>query len=160
MEEDINILIVDDNQENLKVVSNFLKDKGYNIALSLDGPGALKILETDKIDLILLDIMMPGMNGFEVCEKIRSNENTIDIPIIFLTAKNDTDDVVKGFQIGGVDYITKPFKKEELYARVSTHVQLKRIRDWFRNEAERNLNSKYAFMRNLLDMGKIIDPNE
>ena len=124
MEEDINILIVDDNQENLKVVSNFLKDKGYNIALSLDGPGALKILETDKIDLILLDIMMPGMNGFEVCKKIMENTEWQDIPVIFLTAKTETDDLVEGFNSGGVDYITKPFNKDELLIRVNNHLEL------------------------------------
>lgn len=158
MIDDIHILVVDDNQENLRVVSNYLKDKGYKLALALDGKSAFKILEENKIDLILLDIMMPGMDGFEVCKKLKDNEKTIEIPIIFLTARTDTDDIVKGFKIGGVDYITKPFKKEELWARVTNHIQLKLFRDWYKKQAEESRKAKYSFMSNLLDLGKMIDP--
>ena len=114
IEEDVFLLVVDDNQDNLKVVSNFLKEKNYKIALATDGAGALKILETNRIDLILLDIMMPGMDGFEVCKRLKENPETKDIPVIFLTAKSETDDIVRGFQLGGVDYITKPFKHKEI----------------------------------------------
>lgn len=159
MNKNTHILVVDDNKENLKVVSNYLKDKGYKIALALDGKNALNILETNKIDLILLDIMMPEMDGFEVCEIIKSNDKTEEIPIIFLTARTETDDIVKGFQLGGVDYITKPFRKEELYARVNNHVQLKQVRDFLKERTEESLKSRDLFMKTLYDLGKIIDPN-
>jgi Response regulator containing a CheY-like receiver domain and a GGDEF domain len=132
MPKNANILIVDDNQENLKVASAFLREKGYKIALALDGSSALQIVTSNKIDLILLDIMMPGMDGFEVCRRLKENKETAAIPIIFLTAKNDPEDIVKGFEHGGVDYVTKPLKKEELFARVECHAKLKLCRDLLR----------------------------
>jgi len=159
MNEPITILVVDDNQENLKVVSNFLKDKGYQIALALNGESALKVLENYKTDLILLDIMMPGMDGFEVCQQIKEKEKLKDIPIIFLTAKVDTDDIVKGFQLGGVDYITKPFRKEELYARVNNHIQLKRIRDLLKKHVDECNSSRDSMLSLLLEFGEIINSN-
>ncbi|NJM14273.1 MAG: response regulator [Bacteroidales bacterium] len=158
MEQNIHILIVDDNQENLRVVSNYLKDNGYKLALAQDGINALEIVKNNKIDLILLDIMMPDMDGFEVCEKLKENPDTKNIPVIFLTAKTDTEDIVKGFHMGGVDYITKPFKKEELYARVNNHVELKLMRDYLRQLAKENKGSRNAMMNMLLDFGKLIDP--
>lgn len=120
----VHVLVVDDMQENLKVVSNFLKEEGYKIALALDGKSALNIIDSHPTDIILLDIMMPEMDGYEVCKKIKQNNKTKDIPIIFLSAKNETKDIVEGFKTGGVDYILKPFNKEELLARVQTHVEL------------------------------------
>lgn len=128
MEELINILVVDDNQPNLKVVSSFLKIEGYNIALALDGFSALKVLDENRIDLILLDIMMPGMDGFETCRKMKQNEKLKEIPVIFLTAKNQTQDMVEGFKAGGVDYITKPFNRDELLIRVKNHLEISRSR--------------------------------
>lgn len=157
MTENIHILAVDDNQENLRVVSNYLKEKKYKIALAMDGKSALSILESTKIDLILLDIMMPGMDGFEVCRQIKALPSMKDIPIIFLTAKNDTEDVVKGFQLGGVDYITKPFRHEELFARVNTHVQLKIMRDFLLNNIKNIKSSQAEFMRVLLDFAKTLE---
>ncbi|MFZ4401751.1 MAG: hybrid sensor histidine kinase/response regulator [Bacteroidales bacterium] len=124
MNKDLYILAVDDNQENLRIISNFLKDEGYKIALAMDGISALKILEENNIDLILLDIMMPEMDGFEVCKKVKANPETKEIPIVFLTAKNQTEDIVEGFKIGAVDYIIKPFKKDELLIRVKNHLEL------------------------------------
>lgn len=124
MNNSANILVVDDNADNLKVVSNFLKTNGYNIALALNGESALKAIENNDFDLILLDVMMPGMDGFEVCMRLKEDSRMAEIPIIFLTAKVDTADLVKGFQIGGVDYITKPFNREELLIRVKTHLDL------------------------------------
>jgi two-component system sensor histidine kinase/response regulator len=124
MNENLYILAVDDNQENLRIISNFLKDEGYKIALALDGKSALNILEENNIDLILLDIMMPEMDGFEVCKIVKANPNISDIPIIFLTAKNQTEDIVDGFKMGAVDYIIKPFKKDELLIRVKNHHEL------------------------------------
>ncbi len=124
MIEQINILIVDDSPDNLRVVSGFLKEKGYQLALALNGKDAIKILETNRIYLILLDIMMPDMDGFETCRLIKKNEQMKNIPLIFLSAKIETDDIVKGFDVGGIDYISKPFRKEELFARVKTHLGL------------------------------------
>lgn len=158
MNKNVHILVVDDNQENLKVVSNYLKEKGYKIALALDGKSAINILESNKIDLILLDIIMPEMDGFEVCKEIKAKKETKEIPIIFLTVRTETDDIVKGFQIGGVDYITKPFKKEELYARINNHIQLKLVRDLLKERIEESIKSRDLFMKTLYDIGKIIDP--
>jgi len=160
MKKEIFILVVDDNQENLRVVVNYLQDKGYQMALALDGGNALKILETSKIDLILLDIMMPEMDGFEVCKIIKANDATKDIPIIFLTALTETNDIVKGFELGGVDYITKPFIKEELFARVSAHIKIKMMLDYLKDDAEYARDSRNSFMRSLLDFGKLIDPQD
>lgn len=157
MDENINILVVDDNVENLKVVSTYLKEKKYKIALALDGESALKALESNKIDLVLLDVMMPEMDGFEVCKAIKGNSYTKNIPVIFLTAKNDKDDIVKGFEVGGVDYIPKPFYKEELYARVNNHVQLKLMRDLLAENLENLKSSRGELMRTLLDFSRMVD---
>ncbi|MDR4989231.1 MAG: hybrid sensor histidine kinase/response regulator [Bacteroidales bacterium] len=118
------VLVVDDNKENLKVVSNFLKAEGYQIALSLNADDAWNVLLENRIDLILLDVMMPGTDGFTLCKKIKQNDLLKEIPVIFLTAKTETSDLVEGFSAGGVDYITKPFQKEELIARVNNHIAL------------------------------------
>lgn len=119
-----NILIVDDNPENLKVVSGFLKEAGYKIALALNGLNALEILHDNKIDLILLDVMMPEIDGFEVCQMIKQQKDLHDIPVIFLTALTDTESLLKGFHVGGVDYVSKPFIREELLIRVKNHLDL------------------------------------
>jgi len=150
------ILVVDDNPENLKVVSNFLLEIKYGIALAVNGESALQIVSENKVDLILLDIMMPGMDGFEVCRVLKDNPSTADIPIIFLTAKSDVEDIAKGFQLGGVDYITKPFYREELFARVNSHIQLKLIRDNLIKSELSSRNSRDYYMRVLLDLGKIL----
>jgi len=160
MNKNVNILVVDDNQENLKVVSNYLKEKSYRIALSLNGENALKIVKDKTIDLILLDVMMPDMDGFEVCKTLKSNPETKDIPIIFLTAKNETEDIVKGFQLGGVDYITKPFQKEELLVRINNHVQLKQIRDILKEQSQNYKKSRDTFMKTLYDLSKIMGNHE
>jgi len=160
MIKDVNILVVDDNLENLKVVCSLLKEKKYLIALAENGERALKILEEIKIDLILLDIIMPEMDGFEVCRLIKKNPETENIPIIFLTAKSETGEIVKGFQAGGVDYITKPFVKEELFARVNNHIQLKQVRDMLRKSADERLKSRDMFMRTMLDLSKMIDTDQ
>ena len=118
------ILAVDDNHENLKIISSFLKDSGYKIALALDGESALKILEDNNIDLILLDVMMPEMDGFEVCRRVKENPLTKEIPVIFLTAKNQTEDLVEGFKVGAIDYILKPFRRDELLIRIKNHLEL------------------------------------
>ena len=117
------ILVVDDTQSNIDVLIELLD--AYDIIVATDGATAIEILNEDKdIDLILLDIMMPEMDGFEVCEILKNNNETKDIPIIFLTAKTDVDSIQKGFDIGGVDYITKPFRPVELISRIKTHLKI------------------------------------
>ncbi len=118
------ILVVDDNKRNLQVVGNILHDEKYKVAMAINGLTALKLASQLKPDLVLLDIMMPEMDGYEVCKKLKKNPDTEDIPVIFLTAKVETDDVVEGFNLGGVDYITKPFKQKELLVRIKTHLDL------------------------------------
>ena len=122
------ILVVDDNSENRKILGNLLTKNGYEVGSASDGFKALKFIENILPDLILLDVMMPGMDGFEVCRKIKNDLTTKNIPIIFLTAKTNTEDIVKGFKLGGVDYVSKPFNSEELLARVNTHIELKVLR--------------------------------
>jgi len=143
------ILIVDDVSKNLQVIGNILLEEGCEISLASDGKEALETIKSDKPDLILLDIMMPDLSGYDVCKILKSDDNTKDIPVVFLTARTETDDVVKGFQLGGEDYITKPFKKEELLVRINTHLKLKRSKDIIlkQNEKLKNLNSeKTEFM--------------
>jgi two-component system sensor histidine kinase/response regulator len=118
------ILIVDDIPKNIQILGNILSRENYQIAYAQLGEEALTILEKQMFDLILLDIMMPGMDGYEVCNKLKNNEKTKDIPVIFLTAKADMESIVKGFESGGADYVTKPFSADELLARVKTHIQL------------------------------------
>lgn len=122
----MHILIVDDVAENIQVAMSTLEEDGYSFSFATQGSEALKIIERDakQLDLILLDIMMPEMDGFSVCEKVKKNPLTATIPIIFLTAKTDIDAISKGFSLGAVDYITKPFHTEELVARVKTHTEL------------------------------------
>ena len=119
----LTILIVDDTETNIDVLLNLLDN--YDVAVAVNGKSALDIVENDKIDLILLDIMMPEMDGYEVCEKIKSNPKTKDIPIIFITARSDEDSIEKAYDIGGIDYVTKPFKPKELLARVKTHLEMR-----------------------------------
>jgi len=119
------ILVVDDVSQNIQVIGSILFDQHYQVSFSQSGPEALTLLNNEQFDLVLLDILMPGMDGYEVCKIIKSNAKTRDIPIIFLTAKSDIESVVKGFELGAVDYLTKPFKTEELLARVRTQLELK-----------------------------------
>jgi len=112
------ILIVDDNISNLTLLGNILRENKYSVLVAKNGKATLNIIKSQKPDLILLDIMMPEMDGFEVCQQIKKDQTTSDIPIIFISAKNDTDSIVKGFNVGGQDYITKPYIKDELLARI------------------------------------------
>jgi DNA-binding response OmpR family regulator len=123
------ILIVDDNPQSIKLLGSVLDARGYATAVATNGMEALKFLENETPDLILLDIMMPGMDGFEVCSSIKKNKNAREAPVIFLTAKREIDDLVKGFEVGGVDYVTKPFNSDELLMRVKTHLDLKKARE-------------------------------
>ncbi len=118
------VVVVDDTRDNLRLLSNLLTEHGYQVRPVSSGTKALTVTQAQPPDLILLDIMMPGMDGYTVCERLKADERTRDIPIIFISALNETFDKVKGFSCGGVDYITKPFQEEEVLARVKTHLAL------------------------------------
>lgn len=131
------ILIVDDNIENLKVVGNILQSEKFDIAVSLNGESAINILLNNEIDLILMDIMMPEIDGFETCRRIKGIDSLKEIPLIFLTAKAQTSDILEAFEAGGVDYIFKPFNRHELLARVNTHIDLflskRKLKELYKN---------------------------
>ncbi|WP_414562160.1 MULTISPECIES: sensor histidine kinase [unclassified Anabaena] len=121
------VLVVDDTPANLAVTSEALTDAGFEVAIAKDGDRAIKQAERNLPDLILLDIMMPGIDGFETCRRLKASPITQDIPVIFMTALSDTTDKVTGFNLGAVDYITKPFQEAELLARVKTHLKLRHL---------------------------------
>ncbi|MEH2198214.1 sensor histidine kinase [Nostoc sp.] len=121
------VLIVDDTPTNLEVVSETLSDAGFDIAIATSGDRALQQVERRLPDLILLDVMMPGIDGFETCRRLKANDRTCHIPIIFMTALSDSDSKVKALELGAVDYIVKPFYEKEVLARVSTHLQLSHL---------------------------------
>lgn len=121
------ILIVDDTAENIGLLTEILQYKGYQISAARDGERAIKIARHIIPDLILLDIMMPGIDGFETCRRLKNHEKTRSIPIIFISAKKDMDDLVMGFSVGAIDYINKPFRKEEVYARVVNQLKVQRL---------------------------------
>jgi PAS domain S-box-containing protein len=122
-----NILVVDDTPLNLRLLTIILDKQGYSTHSVSNGEAAIAFVETHLPELILLDIMMPGMDGYQVCEKLKLNEQTHDIPIIFISALSDVVDKIKAFSVGGVDFITKPFQLEEVLARVETHLTLRRL---------------------------------
>jgi signal transduction histidine kinase len=122
------ILVVDDTVENLRLLSGMLTEHGYDVRPVTNGRQALQAAEHAPPDLVLLDVNMPEMNGYEVCERFRQTERLKDIPVIFLTALSDTSDKVRAFDVGGVDYVTKPFQIEEVLARVRAHVALRQAR--------------------------------
>lgn len=121
------ILVVDDTPANLEVACDTLNDAGYEVATAIDGDRALKRVQVHPPDLILLDVQMPELSGFEVCRQLKVNPNTAHIPVIFMTALSDTDSKVEGLDLGAVDYITKPFQERELLARVKTHLQIAQL---------------------------------
>jgi signal transduction histidine kinase len=121
------ILVVDDTPANLEVLSEALSDAGFEVAIATDGERAVKQAELSSPGLILLDIMMPGIDGFETCRRLKASSITQEIPIIFMTALSDSMDKVNGFNLGAVDYITKPFQEAEVIARVKTHLRLSQL---------------------------------
>ena len=122
------ILVVDDTPANIQALAAILKEKGYQISVATNGKQALEVLARVQPDLILLDVMMPEMDGFETCRQLKAAEQRRQIPVIFLTAKTDTADIVKGFDLGAVDYVAKPFNAHELLARVNTHLTMDELR--------------------------------
>jgi signal transduction histidine kinase len=121
------LLIVDDNPTNLGILFDYLTQYGFKVLVSLDGESAIEQVEYAKPDLILLDVLMPGIDGFKTCDRLKANPSTQDIPVIFMTALSDTVDKVHGFKIGAVDYITKPIQHEEVLSRVQTHLMIRNL---------------------------------
>jgi diguanylate cyclase (GGDEF)-like protein len=119
------ILVVDDTPANIDMMLHILKD--YDVIPATSGEEALFLLKSETVDMILLDIMMPSMDGFEVCRRLKANESTREIPVIFITARSDLDSIEKAYDAGGVDYVTKPFWPRELLARVKTHLHLREV---------------------------------
>jgi signal transduction histidine kinase len=138
------ILIVDDVPENLQVLGSMLQRKGYDVNVASSGMDALALVAKQKPDLILMDVAMPNLDGFQVCERLKADDTTKDIPVMFLTAHSDKERIVKGFQVGGVDYVTKPFHAAELLARVRTHLELRSSRELIikRNAELQSLNDE------------------
>ncbi|OFX59741.1 MAG: hypothetical protein A2066_11250 [Bacteroidetes bacterium GWB2_41_8] len=146
------VLIVDDVQLNLDLMKDILSEQGYMIATAKNGKSAIAKAKAHKFDLILLDIILPDIDGFEVCSILKSNQQTHDIPIIFLTAKKEKDSIIKGFQLGAVDYIPKPFSKEELVARVNLHLTLRKTQEELirsKELAENATRAKAIFLANM-----------
>ena len=121
------IFIVDDMPANLGILDEFLSHHGFEVLIARDGKDALAKVEKAQPHLILLDILMPELDGFETCRRLKANPVTYDIPVIFMTALTDTVDKVKGFELGAVDYITKPFEQEEVLARIKTHLRINQL---------------------------------
>ncbi|NHZ72621.1 MAG: response regulator, partial [Aquificales bacterium] len=121
------ILIIDDDAPSLKVLMNYLQDLGYKTLVARSGERGWEVARRRVPDLILLDVMMPGIDGFETCRRLKENETTKDIPVIFLTALPSTSDKIKGFEAGAVDYITKPIQNQEVSIRIHTHLRLREL---------------------------------
>jgi DNA-binding response OmpR family regulator len=139
------VLIVDDEPANLGVVSDHLESAGIEVLIARDGEDGIEKARFVRPDLILLDVLMPGIDGFETCRRLKATETTKDIPVIFMTALVETEHKVKGFQLGAVDYITKPFQHEEVLARVTTHLH---IRNLTQSLQEQNVQLQTALERN------------
>ncbi|MCM8531678.1 MAG: response regulator [Lentisphaeraceae bacterium] len=139
------IMIVDDVSRNIQVLGALLTEEGFAVRFATSGEQALDAISNDLPDLILLDINMPGMDGYEVCTKLKEDDYTKEIPVIFLTANSEEDMVAKAFEVGGVDYVTKPFRAKELISRVNTHISLRKAL----NEAQVANRSKSLFLANM-----------
>ena len=125
------ILIVDDIPKNIQMAMNILKNEGYKMFYAKSGQMVLDLVDEHSFDLILLDIMMPDISGFEVCIELKNNNKTKDIPIIFLSGKNSSQDISQAYESGGIDYVVKPFITIELITKVNSYVRLKRLEDRF-----------------------------
>ncbi len=135
------ILAVDDTPSSLRLLTEILAGEGYQVRSAINGELALRAATTQPPQLVLLDISMPGMDGFEVCSRLKQEPRLHDVPIIFVSALSDTQDKLKGFGFGGVDYVTKPFQREELLARVHTHLELSRLRNHLEDMVEQRTRS-------------------
>ena len=155
------ILVVDDSSPNLSLLNSMLKDR-YRVRIATNGEDALRLAQAEETpDLILLDIVMPGMDGYEVCQRLKQDERTLAIPVIFLTAKSDVDDETRGFAIGAVDYIHKPFCPPVVWARVHTHLRLKEANEFLHQQnqllEQRVQERTEALQRQTEELGQIKD---
>jgi len=149
------ILIIEDNKMNIQILVNIMKGTKHQIAIAKNGKNALKFVKKRFPDLILLDIMIPGIDGYKVCEKLKNDDLTKEIPIIFISALNDVKDKLKGFKLGAVDYISKPFQEKEVLARINTHLKLKSAKEklqqdnkWFKTLFENATEPIIIFDKN------------
>ncbi len=149
--QDIDILIVDDTIANLQLLAGMLKEDGYKVRPASSGKIALEAIAKKPPDLILLDIKMPEMDGYEVCARLKSNPVTYHIPILFISALTDVGDKLKAFEVGGLDYINKPFQIEEVKARVSTHLQLKALQDHMEQKIQQGVAEIQALNQEIID---------
>jgi len=149
------LLVVDDTPANLNVLCELLEAEGYNLSIALNGPDALEIARETGPDLVLLDVMMPGMDGYEVCCRLKDDDRTRDIPVIFITAKDLTEGVVAGFESGGVDYITKPFREKEVLARVQTHLRLSQLSQELAGQNQKLAEKNEALEREIAQRQKL-----
>lgn len=151
--ESMSVMIVDDTKANINLLERSLADYGYNISVAFSGKMALDLIPKLKPDLILLDIMMPQVDGYEVCKQLKNDPATKDIPIIFITARTDTESVLEGFDLGAVDFITKPFHIEEVCARVKTHLNLsaaiKKLTQDSESDSLTGLYNRRTFLKNI-----------
>lgn len=143
------LLIIDDEATNIQLISDFLEAQGIEIMIAKNGADGISRAKKGQPDLILLDIRMPGMDGYEVCHQLKSDESTRDIPIIFMTGLTELDDKLKAFAVGGVDYITKPFQESELLARVSVHLKMSNL--------QKELADKNVRLEGALDTGNVVN---
>ncbi len=159
-DENSTILIVDDIAENISVLFDLLIMNDFEVLVERSGEGALQLVELacPRPDLILLDVMMPpGIDGFETCSRLKANPSTEDITVIFMTALSDTTDKVRGFELGGMDYVTKPFQQEEVLARINTHLTISKLKKQFVNLnsqlkiQDEELQKQYAITAKLND---------
>jgi PleD family two-component response regulator len=144
------ILIVDDTPANLRLLALMLGREGYQVRTAASGEQALVAVSSHLPDLILLDVSMPHMSGYEVCERLKADPRTQGIPVLFISAMDQTEDKVKAFTVGGVDYITKPIQFEEVLARVQTHLSLRELQDRLR-QANAELERRLAELQTALD---------
>jgi signal transduction histidine kinase/DNA-binding response OmpR family regulator len=153
------ILVVDDTEANRTIVSTFLKNSGFKVMLAENGRFALQSIQTHLPDLVLLDVMMPKMDGFETCRRLKADETTKDIPVIFMTALAATEDKVKGFNAGAVDYITRPLSQRELLARITTHLKNKILTESFKQQAlfMQTMNEIGRALTSTLDLRKVLN---
>ena len=160
IEEKSTIMIVDDQPENVKLLIAYLKKSGFRISVAQSGEEAIKRVKRVMPDLVLLDVKLPGIDGFETCRRLKANETTKEIPVIFLTALADAIDKVKGIEAGGADYVTKPFEGLELLARIKTHLELSRYRKKLEqtNQELRQANEALLESRKQLELAAKTDP--
>ena len=153
------ILVVDDTEANRTIVSTFLKNSGFHVLLAENGRLALQSIQNTLPDLILLDVMMPVTDGFETCRRLKANETTQEIPVIFMTALAATENKLMGFNIGAVDYITRPLNQQELLARITTHLKNKVLTERFRQQAHfmETMNEIGRALTSTLDLRKVLN---